>query len=199
MPAAELKDPDRVPTRQRLVATAARLFRERGVTGTGLLTILEAADAPRGSLYHHFPGGKDELIIAALEFEGARVTADLDAVVATAPDAPTAMAYFAEALALSLEQTGFRLGCPVSTAALELSSESEAVRAVCARTYAGWQALMAETLIDQGYEPAAAAGRAELTLAALEGAMLLARAQRDGDVIRRVMAVLADGLSTRTA
>jgi len=177
-------------TRGRIVAQAARLFREQGVTGTGVLAVLAAAGAPRGSLYHHFPGGKEQLVVEALRFEADRVTADVRALMATRPDEATAVRAFAEALAVSLERSGFRLGCPVSTAALELSSQSEAVREVCAQTYADWQGLIAAHAVTVGYDEPAARARAELVLAALEGAMLLARAARDGDVLRRTASSL---------
>lgn len=114
-----------------------------------------------------------------------RVTADVRALMATRPDEATAVRAVAEALAVSLERSGFRLGCPVSTAALELSSQSEAVREVCAQTYADWQRLIAAHAVTVGYDETAAQARAELVLAALEGAMLLARVARDGDVLRR--------------
>jgi TetR/AcrR family transcriptional repressor of lmrAB and yxaGH operons len=178
-------------TRARIVVTAARLFRQQGVTGTGLLTILEEAGAPRGSLYHHFPGGKEELVVEALRYEAERVTADLTVLTAGRCDEATALGAFAEALAVSLETSDFRLGCPVSTAALELSAVAPAVRQVCADTYATWQALVAEHLRTVGYGPDDARHRAELVLAAFEGAMLIARATRDGDVLRRTAAALS--------
>jgi len=158
------------------------------VTGTGLLTVLETAGAPRGSLYHHFPGGKEQLVVEALRFEADRVTRDLVALTASGCDEATALRAFAEALASSLETSGFRLGCPVSTAALELSADTPAVREVCAATYA---AIVSEHLESLGYRADAARTRAEVVLAALEGAMLLARAAEDGNVIRRVAAALS--------
>lgn len=181
----------RTGTRERLVSTAARLFRERGVSGTGLLTVLEAAAAPRGSLYHHFPGGKEQLVVEALRFEAARVTRELTTLAASGCDEASALRAFADALARSLETSGFRLGCPVSTAALELSADAPAVREVCATTYAAWQALIAEHLQSVGYDTGAACARAEVVLAAFEGAMLLARAAHDGDVLRRVATALS--------
>jgi len=178
-------------TRERIVSTAARLFRERGVSGTGLLTVLDQAGAPRGSLYHHFPGGKEQLVVEALRFEADRVTRQLAGLAASGCDEATALAAFADGLARSLETSGFRLGCPVSTAALELSADAPAVREVCAASYADWQALIADHLRTVGHDTVAAGARAEVVLAAFEGAMLLARAARDGDVLRRVAASLA--------
>jgi TetR/AcrR family transcriptional repressor of lmrAB and yxaGH operons len=177
-------------TRDRVVAVAAELFRARGVTGTGLMTILERAKAPRGSLYHHFPGGKDELVLEALRFEAARIHTDLRAVLPVCEDESAAIHAFVEGLARSLERSEFRLGCPVSTAALELAAESEAVRAVCAEAYDVWQQLLCDRLGEFGYAPGAAASRAELILATVEGGMLLARARRDADVLRRLAASL---------
>ena len=178
------------PTRERLIATGARLFRERGVTGTGLLSVLETARAPRGSLYHHFPGGKDELVVAALRFEADRVTTDLQTLVGAVPDPGAATRQFADALATELERTDFKLGCPVSTAALELAAESDAVREVCADAYDRWQQLLSEQLERSGLPAQEAQNKAEVTLAAIEGALLLARARRDGDIVRRVASAL---------
>jgi TetR/AcrR family transcriptional repressor of lmrAB and yxaGH operons len=180
-------------TRDRVVAVAAELFRARGVTGTGLKTILERAEAPRGSLYHHFPGGKDELVLEALRFEAARIETDLHTVLPVCADESEAIHAFVEGLARSLERSEFRLGCPVSTAALELAAESEAVRAVCAEAYDAWQQLLRDQLCEFGYAPGAAASRAELILATVEGGMLLARARRDGNVLRRLATSLTAG------
>lgn len=168
---------------------AARLFREQGVNGTSLLTVLEAARAPRGSLYHHFPGGKDQLVLEALRYESDRVTGDVETLLAALPAYDVAIGAFAETLAASLETSDFRLGCPVSTAALELSSQNEAVRDVCAGTYRRWEELLRDHLARTGHPNPHET--AELTLAALEGSLLLARAKRDGDIVRRVGAALA--------
>lgn len=180
-----------VNTRDRLIRTAARLFRERGVTGTGILTVLAEAQAPRGSLYHHFPGGKEQLTVEALHYESDRVSQALRAVLTDDVDEAAALALFAEALASDLERSGFRLGCPVSTATLELASDDEAVRAVCASTYETWTRLLADHLVRLGRPEGPARDRAELVLCAFEGALLLARASKDGDVLRRTARGLA--------
>ena len=177
-------------TRERIVITAARMFRAQGVTGTGMLAILEAAAAPRGSLYHHFPGGKDELVLEALRFEAGRVSDGLGLLLIDLPDEAAALVAFAETLAVSLERSDYKLGCPISTAALELSSISEPVRRLCARAYEDWQTKLRDHLVSVGRDPADAATRAELVLAAYEGALLLARARRDGDVLRRIATAL---------
>lgn len=184
-------------TRYRIVDAAARLFREQGVTGTGVLAVLAAAQAPRGSLYHHFPGGKDQLVVEALQHESDRVTEHIAALLLAVPDEAAGLVVFAEALAVSLERSDFRMGCPVTTAVLELSHISPGVRAVCALTYGRWQELLVQHLMAAGREAAEAGGLAELVLSALEGALLLARADHDAQVVRRVAAQLSRTLERR--
>jgi TetR/AcrR family transcriptional repressor of lmrAB and yxaGH operons len=176
-------------TRDRIVATAAELFRAQGVQGTGVLSILDRARAPRGSLYHHFPGGKSELVLASLEFEAAQVTRDLAALLATDPDPATAIIAFAEALAGALELSDYRLGCPLATAVLELANDDPAIRHLCASTYATWQQAIGGHLRRRGLDNAEQL--AEATLTAIEGALILARAHRDADIVRRVAASIA--------
>ncbi|MFG2332682.1 TetR/AcrR family transcriptional regulator [Streptomyces sp. NPDC048604] len=179
-------------TRDRIISAAARLFRERGVTGTGVLTVLAAASAPRGSLYHHFPRGKDQLVVEALRFESDRVTEQLRALLAEDLDEATALTLFAEALATDLEGSGFRLGCPVSTATLELAADNDEISAVCSATYRAWTQLLADHMVRRGRPASAAESRAELAVTAFEGALLLARAARNADVLRRVATTLSE-------
>jgi len=183
-------------TRNRVIASAAELFRAQGVHGTGVLEILDHASAPRGSLYHHFRGGKSELVLAALEFEARRIADQLAALLEVTPDPKAAVVAFADALADTLELSDFRLGCPVTTAALELSSSEGAVRDLCARIYGDWQQMITDHLAAHGHH--GAERRAEAVLSAIEGALVLARVRRDGDPVRRVarqMATLLDGAS----
>lgn len=176
-------------TRDRVVTTAAELFRAQGVQGTGLLEILDRAEAPRGSLYHHFRGGKAELVLAALEFEAGRVGDQLAALLAATPDPEAAVVAFADGLATTLELSGYRLGCPITTSALELSAIDDAVRDLCARVYGDWQGMIRDHLAAGGVDEAG--GRAEVILSAIEGALILARVNRDGEIVRRVGRQLA--------
>lgn len=186
--------PPAMPTRERIVRSAARLFRAKGVTGTGTLEILSDANAPRGSMYHHFPGGKPQLVEEALRFESTRVAQDLQRLIDTGADTPTVLVQFAEALAASLELSDFQLGCPVTTAALELSTDDAAVQAVCAEAYRTWQNTLESLLAERAgiRERPASSFDAELILAAIEGGLVLARAHRDGNVVRRIARQLAE-------
>src|SRR5882757_8086763 len=91
------------PTRQRLVDSTVDLFRRQGYSGTGLKAILTAAHAPFGSLYHFFPGGKEELGVAALHAGGAAYRELVEAVFADGIDVVTATANFFEGAAAVVE------------------------------------------------------------------------------------------------
>jgi TetR/AcrR family transcriptional regulator, lmrAB and yxaGH operons repressor len=175
------------------VTSAAEMFRARGVHGTGVLAILDRARAPRGSLYHHFPGGKPELVVAALEFEASRVAGELAALIATDPGPEAAVMAFAEGLAVSLERSDYRLGCPIATAALEMASDDPSVRNVCALAYRTWQQMITAYLVSRSV--ADAGERAETALCTIEGALILARTHHDAEIVRRVARRVASSLA----
>ncbi|WP_432838327.1 TetR/AcrR family transcriptional regulator [Dactylosporangium sp. CA-092794] len=179
-------------TRDRLLAAAAYMFRAQGVHGSGTLAILERARAPRGSLYHHFPGGKAELVLAALDYEARRISDGLTALSDSGIEPAAAVIVFADELAGALEASDYRLGCPIATAALELASDDPQVRDLCARTYRTWQDVIAARLTAFGI--ADAQERAEMALCAVEGALVLARVHRDANIIRRTAARVAESL-----
>ena len=94
------------------------------------------------------------------------------------------------AQAAGLEASGFELGCPIATTALEVSATSEPINEQVSRSFDRWLRPIRAALEDQGMGPSAASDRAELVICTLEGALLLARTRRDGDVIRRAAASL---------
>ena len=186
-------------TRERIVETSAELFRRQGYSATGMKQIVTAAKAPFGSLYHFFPGGKEELGAEAVRVSGALYEQLIPAVFDPAPDLVTGVRMFFAGAAAHLEETGYEDACPIATVALEVSSTSETMRRACADVFERW--------VDAGAERFERAGFAfvqarELTigmLAALEGAFVLARALRSTEPLevageltaRRVEAELA--------
>lgn len=118
------------PPRDRMVLAAAKLFRTQGVTGTGLREIVERADAPRGSLQHYFPGGKEHLVTEALQltgdFAGRRIMRLLERL-----DQPTPgnlFAVFAGEWRDLYRREGFAQGCPLAAAAVDSAADSAALR-----------------------------------------------------------------------
>jgi AcrR family transcriptional regulator len=171
-------------TRDRIIDASAELFRRQGYSATGVKQIVTAAQAPFGSVYHHFPGGKEQLGAEAIRKSGALYALLIPAVIDTAPDLVTGVRNFFAGAAAHLVETDYEDACPIATVALEISSSSETMREACAEVFESW--------IEAGAERNEAAGitreRArELTiamLAALEGAFVLARATRSTEPLR---------------
>src|SRR3954447_19568333 len=164
------------PTKDRLLDASGELFRRQGYTGTGVKQILAAASAPFGSLYHHFPGGKEELGTETVRRSGrlyARVVADAMDVPGDLPDRVLAAVLGA---AETVRDSGYADACPIATVALEVSSASEPLREACAEVFALWIDGLTATFAEAGArEPR---GLALEMLCALEGAFVFCRAMR---------------------
>jgi TetR/AcrR family transcriptional repressor of lmrAB and yxaGH operons len=172
------------PTRERLLDAAVDLLQRQGYHGTGLNELLERSEAPRGSLYHYFPGGKEQIGAEAISRAGDQVAAAVAHLLRTNPSVPDAVEALAGLLAAGLEASDFERGCPVATTALEVTPRSEPIRAAVQASFDRWLALVRERLEATGFEREEAGRRADLTIAALEGALVLARARQNADVLR---------------
>lgn len=165
-------------TRERYIGVAGQLFARHGYTGVGLKQIAAQTEAPIGSLYHFFPGGKDELVADALRRAGEGYMLLVESVLDAAPDLEAGIRMCFRTAAEHLELSGYQDGCPIETVALEVASTNEPLRLVTQEIF--------ETWIDRATERCAAAGldaRASRSLGiaiitGLEGAFVLARALR---------------------
>jgi TetR/AcrR family transcriptional repressor of lmrAB and yxaGH operons len=166
-------------TRDKLVDATAALLERQGYHATGLAEIVAASGAPRGSLYFHFPGGKDELARLALEASSARWRAKIDAIVDAAPDLGTAVYDVCVALADELAASHYEHGCPVAAVALEAAATSGEIRRAVAAHSAAWQDALARRV-------GGARDLATLVLAAIEGAHVLAKVQRSREPLLAV-------------
>ncbi len=180
--------------RDRLVAAAADLMHANGYAATGVAEILERSGAPKGSLYHHFPGGKEELGIAAVDLAAGRIGAAIDHLLDTHQPAD-AVRHLGTLLAAGLEATQFQKGCPIATVALETTAQTEPLAAATAEGFARWEASIARAI---GGDPERAAADATFVLSGLEGALILARAKRDTAPLHAVAERLATQLEHRT-
>ena len=167
------------PTRERILDTTAELFRRYGYTGTGLKQIVAAANAPFGSVYHHFPGGKEQLggevIIRSGRMYEELVTAVLDA----APDVETGLRDAFGGAAAVLVETDYADACPIETVALEVASTNETLRLATAEVFASWTRAAVARFQAAGVPPGGAGDLALGVIALLEGAFVLARAAKD--------------------
>jgi len=163
--------------RERLVEASADLIQRKGYHSTGLAEILTASGAPRGSLYHYFPGGKEDLACEAIALSAAKVMETLATVAQGARTPAAALNKIADHFATQLTASNFEKGCPVATITLELAGDSTRIQEACAAAYAGWQSGIEAMLTRAGI--AGAKPLAETLLMTLEGALLLSRARRD--------------------
>lgn len=174
--------PDR--HRAAIVASAARLLRRRGYHATGLTDVLYDASATNGSLYHHFPGGKQDLARAALEASGEQIDAALALALRRAPDVAAAVTGWIDALIAQLEGNPLD-GCPVAPAAIEAVAVSDDLRETAAAAFDRWTATLRDALARE-MDPGEADVRAHVLMSAMEGALLLDRTARGTEHLRAV-------------
>ncbi len=171
------------------------LLRRQGYATTGLSEIVERSGAPRGSVYFHFPGGKEELAVAAMERSGEQLRSAIATLMSGPGGAGRAVGALIDAMAAGLEASGYRDGCPIATVALEMAGSSEPLRETAARIFAAWLGELEDALRRDGADAAGAERRAMLVLSAVEGALLLSRARQDAAPLRAVADELVPLLS----
>ena len=179
-------------TRTRMIEATARLLQHRGYYGTALSDILQASAAPRGSLYFHFPGGKDQLVVEATRLAVEETSTFLRDTIATARGPAEVVRRFFEAAAGLLEETDYSFGCPVAPVILDAPDTLPELQAICREAFEQWVALFRDTFAAAGIRPGRAAALALLVEAAMEGLLVIARAQRDTGAMRVVAAELAE-------
>ena len=166
-------------TRDRIVEASAELFRRQGYNATGVKQIVTEAKAPFGSMYHFFPGGKEELGAEAIRRSGMLYAMLIPAVFDNAPDIVTGIRMFFAGAAAHLVETDYEDACPIATVALEVSSTSEIMREACAEVFESWIVAGTDRHTTAGLSRERAREIVIALVAALEGAFVLARATRD--------------------
>jgi TetR/AcrR family transcriptional regulator, lmrAB and yxaGH operons repressor len=191
---------DAAATRRRILTASGELMRRHGYAGTGIKAILVASGVPYGSLYYHFPGGKEEVGVETIRRGGRAYLELVETLLPLGADLPTAVAAaFADAAEL-VASTDYADACPVATIAGEIASTSEPMRSAAAAAFRSWIDLIEERLTQAGVATAAAHEVAVELFCAIEGAFLLARTTRDVEALHvtgraaeaRVRAVLAE-------
>jgi TetR/AcrR family transcriptional repressor of lmrAB and yxaGH operons len=177
-------------SRERLMTATVTLLARHGYEATTVAGIAAEGAAPMGSFYFHFPGGKEEIGVAALRDGAQRFATRLGEVLDRHPAPADALAGCAVWLADELAATGWADGCPIATTALEAVTRSAALRAAAAEGFALWRDVLAGRLRAGGVPDAAADELAGNALALIEGAELLARAQGGPEPLHRAAAAL---------
>jgi AcrR family transcriptional regulator len=165
-------------TRDRIIDSSAELFRRQGYTGTGVKQIVAAANAPFGSIYHFFPGGKEQLGAEVIRTSGQLYIQLFAAIAAQAPDVITAIREFFAGAAETLEETDYADACPIATVALEVASTNEPLREATADVFDSWVAGATEYFAAAGIAHDTARELALTMLSLLEGAFIFCRTMR---------------------
>ena len=167
------------PTRQRILDASGELFRRHGYAGTGIKAVLAASHAPFGSLYHFFPGGKEELGVASLQAGGETYRELVELIYAPGVDVVVATRAFFGGAGAILEETDYADACPIATVALEIASTNEPMREAGAAAFESWLAVLTTRLVEAGVRRARARAISIELFCLVEGAFLLCRTTRD--------------------
>jgi len=170
-------------TRDRLIRSTSRLLSKQGYGATGLNQVMTEAEAPKGSMYFHFPGGKVELAAAAVDLFAERQTQRMDRYLsehATVRDAVTAIF---DAYIVHLDRTAYAEGCAVATVALDAAATHDELAEATGRALRSWTDTFAAALEAEGRAPDQAHGLATLILATIEGTVVMAKGERSTEPI----------------
>jgi TetR/AcrR family transcriptional repressor of lmrAB and yxaGH operons len=166
-------------TREQLLDITCQLLEVQGYHATGLNEIIQTSKTPKGSLYYHFPGGKDELTEQALNLTGKivleRIKNSLDAY----DDPAEAVAAFIHALSGYVAQANYRAGGPITTVASETAGTNDRLRLVCKAVYEAWRGAFADKFIQSGMSLTRAHRLAFAVLGLIEGGIILSRTYHD--------------------
>jgi len=181
-------------TRQRILTATNELFRRQGFNGTSLSQIVKASQSTTGSLYHFFPGGKDDLTAEVLRVSGAAYLELVLLLFEAAAGPAEAMADSFRSAAAVVVDSDYIDPCPIGTVAREVASTHEALREVAAEVMNSWVESAADFFVGNGIERPRATELASLLVATIEGGFVMLRATRDvdqfvalGDSLRRVV------------
>ena len=180
-------------TRERIVETTANLFRRQGYAATGMKQIVSGAEAAFGSIYHFFPGGKDELAGEVIKTSGASYGDLVDQIYGAGPDPGSATRTFFREAGRTMEREDFADICPIATVALEVASTNESLRVATSEVFADWRDRVTRWLQSAGLSTTDAPKLATTLIALLEGSFLLSRAHRDVEPLT-INAEVAAGL-----
>ena len=181
-------------TRERILDSSGELFRRQGYMGTGVKQIVAEAGAPFGSLYHFFPGGKQQLGAETIRRSGLLYGLLLGEYAGPEVELAVGIRAFFEGAAETLRETEYADACPIATVALEVSSVDEELRGACADVFEAWVAGGTERFVAEGIPRGRARELVIQTIAALEGAFVLSRALRSTEPVELAGAIVVESI-----
>lgn len=175
-------------TRTKMLASAAEVMRERGAAGVTIDAVLARSGAPRGSVYYHFPDGRNQILTEALRYSGDSITAIIDD--AAGRGARALLQEFVGYWERLLSDGGFTAGCPVVAAAIGCSDGDDPkgprLSAEAGAILGRWCTALTRAFVNDGFDDADAASLAVMSIAALEGAIVLSRSTRNAGPLHQV-------------
>lgn len=171
-------------TRAKMLVSAAEVLRERGAAGVTIDEVLARSGAPRGSVYHHFPGGRNQILTEALLFAGESLTAAIET--AANQGEMVLLRRFIEFWEQTLRDSNFTAGCPVLAAATGSADDEPQLTADAGRIFGHWRDALTRAFVADGFETPDATSLATLCIAAIEGAVVLCRSMRSVEPLREV-------------
>ena len=190
---------ERVGTRDRIVFASAELFRRQGYAGTGMKQIVAAAEAPFGSVYHFFPGGKEQLGDEVIRVAGAFFLRLFETIADEAPDFETGVRDFFDGAAQTLVATDYADACPIATSSATVASTNETLRGATDDVFESWIAAATERGVQAGLDAPRARALAISLVALIEGGFMLSRAARSTEPMQAAGATAAVALRAALA
>jgi len=186
---------DPAGTRDRLISAMLEALGTRGFHGVGISELLHRAKAPKGVLYHHFPGGKTEWAVAAIDTVVVHITGALEHLFVRHDDPVQALALWMQEAQNILQGSGFQRGCPLATIALESTAEDTAIREAVAKGFTAIRDCLKRALVTRGIDAQQAAGLSSLIVSAYEGGLIQARVAGSAGPLQETTAILLDTLA----
>jgi TetR/AcrR family transcriptional repressor of lmrAB and yxaGH operons len=174
-----------------MVEAASELFRKRGYHATAFSDVVRESGAPRGSIYFHFPGGKQELAREVIALAGDEIEEMVEAAAGRADNPGSLVRALGEIVAKRLEESGYESGCSIATMVLELAPQDEEFSASFDAVFARWRAALVAHFEQMSVAPERAAVLAGLVMSAIEGALVLSRAARGPEPFRSTVDALS--------
>ncbi len=171
-------------TRDKMLVSAAEVMRERGAAGVTIDSVLARSGAPRGSVYYHFPDGRNQILTEALRYAGDSITAVIDD--AADRGARALLREFVNFWEHLLTEGGFTAGCPVAAAALGSADDELELSADAGVILDRWCTALTQAFVADGFDESNAASLAVTSIAALEGAIMLCRSTHSTSPLREV-------------
>jgi TetR/AcrR family transcriptional regulator, lmrAB and yxaGH operons repressor len=184
--------PRRSDSRSRMIHAAAQLFRQRGYHATAFSDVIQASGAPRGSIYFHFPGGKQELAREAIALAGDEIEQMVEAAATRCDDPGSFVRALGDMVTARLEGSGYRSGCAIATMVLELAPQSEELSSEFEKVFGRWRHVLARQFEIRGIAAGRATDLADLVMSVFEGGLVVSRAARRVDSFRTAIEALAE-------